>query len=128
MTTTMATAVTPSIPVLPDSAPFTPAQRAWLNGYFAGLLSRGGMPAPGSPIAASSAPPSSLPPSEEDEAMPWHDPALPMADRLKLAEGKPIARRLMSAMAQLDCGACGYDCKTYAQAIASGEEKDLTKC
>ena len=25
--------------VLPESAPFTPEQRAWLNGFFAGLLS-----------------------------------------------------------------------------------------
>ena len=25
--------------VIPDSAPFSPEQRAWLNGFFAGLLS-----------------------------------------------------------------------------------------
>ena len=25
--------------LLPESAPFTPAQRAWLNGFFAGLIS-----------------------------------------------------------------------------------------
>ena len=25
--------------VFPDSAPFTPEQRTWLNGFFAGLLS-----------------------------------------------------------------------------------------
>lgn len=31
---------TPSIPFIPDSAPFTPEQRAWLNGYLAGLFSR----------------------------------------------------------------------------------------
>jgi sulfite reductase (NADPH) flavoprotein alpha-component len=30
-----------SVPVIPDSAPFTLEQRAWLNGYFAGLFSRG---------------------------------------------------------------------------------------
>jgi sulfite reductase (NADPH) flavoprotein alpha-component len=30
-----------TVPVLPDSAPFTAEQRAWLNGYFAGLFSRG---------------------------------------------------------------------------------------
>jgi sulfite reductase (NADPH) flavoprotein alpha-component len=29
------------VPVIPDSAPFTAEQRAWLNGYFAGLFSRG---------------------------------------------------------------------------------------
>ena len=28
---------TPSL--LPESAPFSPAQRAWLNGFFAGMLS-----------------------------------------------------------------------------------------
>jgi sulfite reductase (NADPH) flavoprotein alpha-component len=26
------------IQLLPDSAPFTPEQRAWLNGFFAGFL------------------------------------------------------------------------------------------
>lgn len=29
-----------TIPVIPESAPFTVEQRAWLNGYFAGLFSR----------------------------------------------------------------------------------------
>ncbi len=29
------------VPVIPDSAPFTPEQRAWLNGYLAGLVARG---------------------------------------------------------------------------------------
>src|SRR4051812_22948389 len=29
------------VPVIPESAPFTVEQRAWLNGYFAGLFSRG---------------------------------------------------------------------------------------
>ena len=28
-----------TIPFIPNSAPFTPEQRAWLNGYFVGLLS-----------------------------------------------------------------------------------------
>src|SRR5436309_1565368 len=27
-----------SVPLLPESAPFTPAQRAWLNGFFAGVF------------------------------------------------------------------------------------------
>ena len=34
----------------------------------------------------------------------------------------------MAAMAQLDCGACGYLCKTYSEAIARGDERDLTRC
>ena len=30
----------PQLPsLLPESAPFTPQQRAWLNGFFAGLIS-----------------------------------------------------------------------------------------
>jgi sulfite reductase (NADPH) flavoprotein alpha-component len=65
---------------------------------------------------------------EEDEATPWHDPALSMDERQALAEGKPLGKRLMAAMAQLDCGACGYICQTYADAIASGEDTDVTKC
>jgi sulfite reductase (NADPH) flavoprotein alpha-component len=112
------------IPVLPESAPFTAAQRAWLNGYFAGLLSRGAS----TPVAMTEATSAASPIAPEDDAMPWHDPALPMEERLQLAEGKPIARRLMAAMAQLDCGACGYECQTYAEAIAGGEEKELTRC
>ena len=51
-----------------------------------------------------------------------------MDERLKMAEGRPHERVLMAAMAQLDCGACGYLCQTYSEAIAAGEEKSLTKC
>ena len=42
------------------------------------------------------------------------------SERLALAEGKPAERKLMAAMAQLDCGACGYLCRSYAEAIARG--------
>jgi sulfite reductase (NADPH) flavoprotein alpha-component len=112
-----------SVPMIPDTAPFTPAQRAWLNGFFAGLLGAGAAP-PGAAVA----PP--VPPTAPvaEEEFPWHDPALDLPERLKLAEGKPPERVLMAAMAQLDCGSCGYLCQTYAEAIARGEEKDLTKC
>ena len=27
----------PPVPLIPDTAPFTPEQRAWLNGFLAGL-------------------------------------------------------------------------------------------
>ena len=30
-----------TVPVIPDTAPFSPAQKAWLNGFLAGLFSRG---------------------------------------------------------------------------------------
>src|SRR2546423_8203656 len=104
------------VPVLPETAPFTAAQRAWLNGFFAGLFGRG---------AAQSV--TEEPRIEEQESMPWHDPALSIEQRVALAEGKPQARKLMAAMAQLDCGACGYLCQTYGEAIANGDEKDLTR-
>jgi sulfite reductase (NADPH) flavoprotein alpha-component len=67
------------------------------------------------------------PPAVEED-FPWHDPNLAIDERLKLAEGRPHERVLMAAMAQLDCGACGYVCKTYAEAVACGEESDLTRC
>ncbi|MEO6568671.1 MAG: flavodoxin domain-containing protein, partial [Opitutaceae bacterium] len=39
-----------TVPLIPDSAPFSPEQRAWLNGFFAGMFSRaplvGGVPSP----------------------------------------------------------------------------------
>lgn len=39
----------PAVPLVPESAPFTPEQRAWLNGFLAGLFSRG--PAAGAAAA-----------------------------------------------------------------------------
>lgn len=110
-------------PFIPESAPFSSDQRAWLNGFFAAILS--GKVEGGPTAVAGPAPPPS-PPVEED--FPWHDAALPLAERLRLADGKPYPRKLMAAMAQLDCGACGYVCQSYSEAIARGEENDLTKC
>lgn len=34
-----------AVPFIPDNAPFTTEQRAWLNGFFAGMFSRGTQPA-----------------------------------------------------------------------------------
>jgi sulfite reductase (NADPH) flavoprotein alpha-component len=34
----------------------------------------------------------------------------------------------MAAMAQTDCGQCGYLCQTYAEAIASGAEGNIGRC
>ena len=105
-------------PVIPDDAPFSPAQRAWLNGFLAGLYG----PAAGADAGLSVASPS----VEED--FPWHDPALELDERLALAEGRPFERQLMAAMAQLDCGQCGYLCQTYAEALATGQESSASLC
>ncbi len=77
-------AIAPPLPLIPENAPFSPAQRAWLNGFLAGLYggASGGMSV-GTPSAA--------PPPEPEEDFPWHDPALEMDERLKLAEGRPAA-------------------------------------
>src|SRR5207247_8360516 len=47
---------------------------------------------------------------------------------MKLAQDRPIALQMIAAMGQLDCGQCGYLCKTYAEAIGGGAEADLGKC
>ncbi len=110
---------TGSVPFVPENAPFTRAQRAWLNGFFAGLYA-------GAPATA--AVPTEAPQPVEAEDFPWHDPSLELAERLRLAEGRPLARRLMAAMAQLDCGQCGYICRTYAEALANGTERSTALC
>src|SRR5690349_809919 len=118
-----------ALPVLPDSAPFTAAQRAWLNGFLAGLLNaRPGRSVTEVPPPVDANARVGLSGPEVEEDFPWHEPSIALEDRLKLAQDKPMARRLMAAMAQLDCGACGYVCRTYAEAIADGSENDLTRC
>ncbi len=136
-----------AVPVLPPSAPFTIEQRAWLNGFFAAVFStdaqaatptngvstvhghngHSGSDANGNALAALNGVSPAVEP-EAEESYPWHDSALSLDERMTLAEGKPIKLRLMAAMAQLDCGQCGYLCKTYAEAIADGSEKSLRKC
>ena len=66
--------------------------------------------------------------TDADDGAPWHDPAMPMPDRMKLAEGRPLPRRMMAAMAQQDCGQCGYNCKDYADALFAKSEKRLNLC
>jgi sulfite reductase (NADPH) flavoprotein alpha-component len=120
---------TATIPVIPEGAPFTREQRAWLNGFFAGMLSleatAGASPmTAGLPDAAAKA----LAGDGEDDGAPWHDAAMPIDERMKLAEGKPLRRRLYAAMAQQDCGQCGYLCETYSAAVAEGREAKLNLC
>ena len=104
-------AMMPPIPLIPDNAPFNAAQRAWLNGFLAGLY--GGSQA----MTLAGAAPAAADPEED---FPWHDPALELDERLRLAEGRPLKRRMMAATAQLDCGQCGYLCESYTAALAEG--------
>jgi sulfite reductase (NADPH) flavoprotein alpha-component len=113
------------LPLLPETAPFTAEQRAWLNGFFAGLLAPSEV---AGRAAVGDVAQMLQPAAEAEDGAPWHDPAMGLDERMKLAEGRPLRRRLMAAMAQQDCGQCGYLCETYADAIANGAETRLNLC
>jgi sulfite reductase (NADPH) flavoprotein alpha-component len=116
--------------LVPETAPFSEEQRSWLNGFFAGLVAldnTGAMPL--SPDQSAALMPGAKPAAEDDDGdAPWHDQTLPIAERMSLAEDKPLRWKLMAAMAQQDCGQCGYDCKTYSAAIFAGQEARLNLC
>lgn len=103
------------VDLIPEDAPFEVEQRQWLNGLIAALAGWEGSLG------------SAQQKETSEESFPWHDPALAMDERIALAAGKPYERQLMAAMAQLDCGQCGYLCKTYSEAIAFDGE-DLNRC
>jgi sulfite reductase (NADPH) flavoprotein alpha-component len=116
----------PKIEVIPASAPFSEAQRSWLNGFFAGLLSSDS-PAALSAEQGAAVLQGAVGDGDDGEA-PWHDQTMPITDRMKLAEGRPMRRRMMAAMAQQDCGQCGYNCNDYSDAIARKAEARLNLC
>lgn len=105
-----------AVPLIPETAPFSAEQRAWLNGFFAGLLGDD------APVNGSAAP------GPKPDDAPWHDSSLPLDERLKLAEGRPLQAKLFAAMAQQDCGQCGYLCEAYAAKLASKEETRVNLC
>jgi sulfite reductase (NADPH) flavoprotein alpha-component len=115
-----------SFDLLPENAPFSGDQRLWLSGFFAGYLNLDTAAvtalSPGDAADLMGGAPA------DDEDAPWHDPALEIAERMKLAAGKPIKRRMFAAMAQQNCGQCGYLCETYSAAIADGKEPKLNLC
>jgi len=124
--------VAPPIPSLvPETAPFSAEQRAWLNGFFAGLVSLDGAGV----TALSPEQSAALMPGganefgdSDDGTAPWHDQTLPLPDRMKLAEDRPLRRRMMAAMAQQDCGQCGYNCEDYSNLIVTKKEERLNLC
>ena len=80
-------AITPVSSIIPETAPFSTEQRAWLNGFFAAYLGVSGEVAGHTDAAA-----------EPDEDFPWHDASLAMPERLELAKGAKPERQLMAAM------------------------------
>ena len=115
----------PRMEIIPPNAPFSDQQRQWLNGFLVGMLGLDGT-TPLSPEQTSAM----LGPGGDgdDGEAPWHDQTMPIADRMKLAEGRPLRRKMMAAMAQQDCGQCGYNCSDYSDAIAGKTEARLNLC
>ncbi len=118
----------PPIALIPETAPFSAEQRSWLNGFLAGLVSLDG--AGVTPLSAEqgAAVMQQAAGDGDDGEAPWHDQTMPMAERMKLAEGRPLRRRMMAAMAQQDCGQCGYNCHDYSEVIADRKEARLNLC
>ena len=114
-----------SFDLLPDNAPFSQEQRLWLSGFFAGYLN---LDTAAVTRLSSSEETKLLSDGAEDDDAPWHDPAMAIADRMELAKSKPLKRRMFAAMAQQNCGQCGYLCETYSAAIADGKEPKLNLC
>jgi sulfite reductase (NADPH) flavoprotein alpha-component len=112
---------------IPESAPFTSEQRDWLNGFFAGFMAEQAATPPPLPAAADPAYRDPMAEGDDDEA-PWHDPTYKMTERMEMAKDRPLRRRMMAAMAQQDCGQCGYTCETYADEIAQQAEERLNLC
>ncbi len=118
----------PLATIVPENAPFSQEQRQWLNGFFAGLLESDAVTL--SPQDAEALLPGVRIDSADgdDGDAPWHDPTMPITERMKLAEGRPLRRKLMAAMGQQDCGQCGYNCEDYAEAIFGKTEERLNLC
>ena len=88
--------------------------------------------APQSTAAAvmEAAAPEVVPDAGAAPAVAFHNENLTLPERMKIAEemGADLKMKLFAAMAQTDCGACGWDCEGYAEAIATGETKDISLC
>jgi len=70
--------------ILPETAPFSSEQRAWLGGFFSALLD-----AP-QDVNQSEENPANSPALADNSDAPWHDPSLNLSKRMQLAEKKPV--------------------------------------
>ena len=116
------------VPLIPETAPFSNDQRAWLNGFFSGLLSLDHQPSITSVSSVPDIAAKALGGDSDDDDAPWHDPAMAITERMTLAESRPVRRKVFAAMAQQDCGQCGYLCESYADKLSNGDEKRQNLC
>ena len=113
--------------LIPDDAPFSVEQRSWLSGFLASIVVPNAHKVSGLELGGAPAAAAADPLATNDDA-PWHDPSLGLSDRMAMAEGRGFAPKLMAAMAQQDCGQCGYNCADYANVIFQGKEARLNLC
>ncbi len=88
-------------------------------------------PAPGVPEQVTASQPEAAPAITGASAnLDFHTDSLSLEERLKMAaaSGGGLETSLFASMAQTDCGACGWDCQGYANALFTGETKDVSLC
>jgi sulfite reductase (NADPH) flavoprotein alpha-component len=107
------------------SGDLNPEQKRDREGFVAGLqIAKAARESAGAPSAAGTKPAE----LSGSDAAHLRAQAMPLADRMKLAEGRPLRRRMMAAMGQQDCGQCGYNCQDYSDAIFLKKEERLNLC
>jgi sulfite reductase (NADPH) flavoprotein alpha-component len=84
-----------SVPVIPESAPFTPEQRAYLNGFLAGLFSRGSV--------------ATAPPQQASAAIP-----LSILFGSQTGNAEALAKRAANEARKLGFAPAVHDLATYA--------------
>jgi len=72
--------------------------------------------------------PEVVPEAGASPAVPFHNENMTLPERMDLAKGMDLKMKLFAAMAQTDCGACGWDCEGYGNALATGETNDISLC
>jgi sulfite reductase (NADPH) flavoprotein alpha-component len=110
------------IPVLPDSAPFTPEQRGWLNGYLAARF--GGTtlgPAPPSRDFAAAAQ-RSTPPSHRPPAQLHSVPTLTILWGSQTGNAEALARRTARTLAGAGASVAVHDMAAYPTDQLCNEE------
>ena len=84
-----------AISIIPDSAPFSTEQKAWLNGFFAGMTGLEEIYGTGSAGGTGQAQTNGVVAVEEEDDFPWHDESLEIEERMKLAEDRPYKLSLI---------------------------------
>jgi NADH-quinone oxidoreductase subunit B len=113
-------APTPAAPPKPKAVPAAAAESAEAAGVTQADIQQ----------AAAPEMPLDQPETGASPAVPFHRDDLTLPERIAMANemGGKWETKLFAAMAQTDCGACGWDCEGYANAIADGETDDISLC